>query len=278
MADNKKFFWLKLKRDFFKRHDIRIIEEMENGKDYILFYLKMLLESIDHEGELRFSETIPYNEKMLSVITNTNIDIVKSAMKIFVELNMIEILDDSTIYMAEVLKLTGSETASAERKRKSRERQKALPKTSMSQKSVTMSQKSHTELEKEQEKKSDLESEAEEEKKEDVSETETECDYCDPDNQLQNYFGGIFLTEKQSKDLLEKIPLETFDRYIERMKDYPNIKNHYKTMLKWYEEDTAVKKPPKKNNKFNNYTDTNEIDFKAQQEQILKDMFGDEAM
>ena len=107
---------------------------------------------------------------------------------------------------------------------------------------------------------------------------ETECDYCDPDNQLQNYFGGIFLTEKQSKDLLEKIPLETFDRYIERMKDYPNIKNHYKTMLKWYEEDTAVKKPPKKNNKFNNYTDTNEIDFKAQQEQILKDMFGDEAM
>ena len=122
MAEVKKFYWLKLKRDFFKRHDIRIIEEMENGKDYILFYLKMLLESIDHEGELRFSETIPYDEKMLSVITNTNIDIVRSAMKVFVGLNMLEILDDNTIYMAEVKKLTGCETEYAKKKREYRQK------------------------------------------------------------------------------------------------------------------------------------------------------------
>ena len=122
MAEAKKFYWLKLKRDFFKRHDIRIIEEMENGKDYILFYLKMLLESIDHEGELRFSETIPYNEKMLSVITNTNIDIVRSAMKVFVDLNMVEVLDDNTIYMAEVKKLTGCETEYAKKKREYRQK------------------------------------------------------------------------------------------------------------------------------------------------------------
>ena len=126
MADSKKFYWLKLNKDFFKRHDIRIIEEMENGKDYILFYLKLLLESVNHEGHLRFSETIPYNEKMLSVITNTNIDIVRSAMKVLLELKMIEILDDSTIYMAEVLKITGSETAAAERMRRSRKNQKLL--------------------------------------------------------------------------------------------------------------------------------------------------------
>ena len=126
MAENKKFYWLKLKRDFFKRHDIRIIEEMPNGKDYILFYLKILLESIDHEGELRFSETIPYNEQMLSVITHTNIDLVRSAMKIFIELNMIEIFDDQTIYMSEVQKLVGSETATAAKMRKSREKKKLL--------------------------------------------------------------------------------------------------------------------------------------------------------
>ena len=125
MAD-KKYYWLKLKRDFFKRHDIRIIEEMPNGKDYILFYLKLLLESIDHEGELRFSDTIPYNEQMLSVITNTNIDIVRSAMKVFVELKMIDIFDDQTIYMNETQKLIGSETATAERVRKHRESQRLL--------------------------------------------------------------------------------------------------------------------------------------------------------
>ena len=126
MSENRRFYWLKLKRDFFKRHDIRIIEEMPNGKDYILFYLKLLLESVDHEGNLRFSETIPYNENMLSVITNTNVDIVKSAMKVFTELKMIEILDDSTIYMNEVNKLIGSETSVAERVRKHRENNKML--------------------------------------------------------------------------------------------------------------------------------------------------------
>ena len=69
--DNK-YYWLKLKRDFFKRHDIRIIEEMPNGKDYLLFYLKLLCESVDHEGNLRFSEQVPYNVEMLSIVTNTN--------------------------------------------------------------------------------------------------------------------------------------------------------------------------------------------------------------
>ena len=125
MAD-KRYYWLKLKRDFFKRHDIRIIEEMPNGKEYLLFYLKLLVESIDHEGELRFSDTIPYNEQMLAVITNTNIDVVRSAMKLFVELKMIDVQDDATIYMAEVNKLIGSEWTSTERVRKLRENRKAL--------------------------------------------------------------------------------------------------------------------------------------------------------
>ena len=113
----KKYYWLKLKRDFFKRHDIQIIEAMPNGKDYVLFYLKLLCESVDHEGYLRFSENIPYNEDMLATITHTNIDIVRSAVKIFSELELMEVLDDDTLYMREVEKMLGSETAWAEKKR-----------------------------------------------------------------------------------------------------------------------------------------------------------------
>jgi predicted phage replisome organizer len=103
-----KYYWLKLKRDFFKRHDIRIIESMPNGKDYILFYLKLLCESVDHEGNLRFSDQIPYNEDMLATITNTNVDIVRNAIKIFTELNMMDVMDDGTFYMNEVEKMIGS--------------------------------------------------------------------------------------------------------------------------------------------------------------------------
>jgi predicted phage replisome organizer len=117
----KKYYWLKLKRDFFKRHDIQIIESMPNGKDYVLFYLKLMVESIDHEGALRFSQAIPYNEQMLSVITNTNIDVVRAALELFRSLGMVDILDDQTIYMSEVTRLIGSESGSAERVRKHRE-------------------------------------------------------------------------------------------------------------------------------------------------------------
>ncbi len=123
---DKRYYWLRLKRDFFKRHDIQIIESMENGKDYILFYLKLLCESVDHEGNLRFSEQIPYNEKMLSTITNTNVDIVRRAIEIFSELGMMDVLDDGTIYMNEVQKMIGSESYWAEKKREQREREQLL--------------------------------------------------------------------------------------------------------------------------------------------------------
>ena len=148
MDETPKYYWLKLKRDFFKRHDVRIIEEMPNGKDYILFYLKLLLESVDHEGSLRFSDTIPYNEQMLSVVTNTNIDIVRSAMKLFIELNMMSIYDDQTIYMNEVEKLIGSETRWAEKKRLQRAKEDI---------SGTLSLNCPTEIEKEKELKKDKE-------------------------------------------------------------------------------------------------------------------------
>lgn len=116
----KRFYWLKLQKDFFKQHEIRVIEALPNGKDYILFYLKLLVESVSHEGDLRFSDTIPYSEEMLAAITNTNIDVVRSAMALFVELKMIEILDDATIFMKEVTKMIGSEGESAARMRNAR--------------------------------------------------------------------------------------------------------------------------------------------------------------
>ena len=116
MSD-KKYYWLKLQRDFFKRHDIKIVEAMPNGKDYILFYMKILLESIGHEGRLRFSEEVPYNAEMLSIITDTNIDVVRTAIKVFCDLGMISVLDDQTIFINEVQKMIGSETDWAKKKR-----------------------------------------------------------------------------------------------------------------------------------------------------------------
>lgn len=121
-AKDKKYYWLKLVRGFFKRHDILIIENMPNGKEYVLFYLKLLCESVDHEGNLRFSEKIPYNEQMLASLTNTSEDIVRSAIEVFSDLQMIDIMDDGTYYMNQVEKMIGSETYWAQKKREQREK------------------------------------------------------------------------------------------------------------------------------------------------------------
>jgi len=120
--DTKRFYWLKLEKDFFKKHDIRIVESLPNGKDYILFYLKLLCESTSHEGYLRFSPTIPYSEEMLATITDTNIDIVRSAVKVFTELKMMTILDDGTLYFQQVEKMIGSATGQTIRKSESKDK------------------------------------------------------------------------------------------------------------------------------------------------------------
>ena len=128
MADEKKRYWLKLEKDFLDSKYIKIIKGVPNGTDYILFYLALMLASVDTVGHLRFTELVPYNEQMLASLTGTNIDIVRSAMKMFQDLGMIRILEDGTIFMPEVPRLTGKESESAERVRlfREREKQKAL--------------------------------------------------------------------------------------------------------------------------------------------------------
>lgn len=246
---SKKYYWLKLKRDFFKRHDIRIIEEMPNGKDYILFYLKLLLESIDHEGNLRFSDAIPYNEQMLSVVTNTNVDIVKAAMNLFIELNMIEVFDDQTIYMNEVEKLIGSETASAERVRRHRLASQTSDNALQCNTVVTTSNDCVTQSKSiEKDKELDLEVDV------DVGESDTGNDE-DVDNSVDNSKmelmygtlgkGVILLTDAQRESLLDKLGIDAFNHYVEKLANFiidkkAKVGNHYSTILKWYEEDKRV--------------------------------------
>ena len=108
MAETKKYYWLRLRKDFFKRHDIRILEAMPNGKEYALFYLKLLTESIDHEGALRFSDKIPYTIEMLSTVTNTDPDVVEDALEALLELEMIEHQKDGTYIIPGIENMIGT--------------------------------------------------------------------------------------------------------------------------------------------------------------------------
>ena len=112
MKDDK-HYELGLKQDFFRDEVIDWILEQENGTEYVLFYLKLCLKSLDNlEGVLIRKigdKLVPYDNKKLAEITNTKIDIVISAMKLFEETNLIDILDDGEIYvrLLETMELWG---------------------------------------------------------------------------------------------------------------------------------------------------------------------------
>lgn len=108
MTDNKRFYWLKLRRDFFKRHDIKILESMPQGKEYVLFYIKLLAESVDHGGELRFNETIPYTADMLAAVTDTDTEVVDKALDNLKTLGLLVVADDGTMSLPYAVKLIDS--------------------------------------------------------------------------------------------------------------------------------------------------------------------------
>ena len=118
---NGKYFWLKLKKDFFKRHDIKIIEGMPDGKAIVLFYIKLMLESVDHEGELRFNQDIPYTPEMLASVTDTEIDVVNHAISVLHDFELLVVDENKTIVLPKVKDMVGFETEWAKKKRKYRE-------------------------------------------------------------------------------------------------------------------------------------------------------------
>lgn len=120
--ENKKYYYLKLKEDFFDSEDMKILESMENGYLYSNILLKMYLKSLKNNGELIFKEFIPYNPKMLATITGHNIDVVEKALNIFRKMNFIEVLDNGTIYMLDVQQFIGKISSEGKRKAEYREK------------------------------------------------------------------------------------------------------------------------------------------------------------
>lgn len=57
--------------------------------------------------------------------------------------------------------------------------------------------------------------------------------------------GVVLLSEEQMEDLLDKLGLDGFDFYVEKLADFilhkqANVSNHYATILKWWQQDKGV--------------------------------------
>lgn len=119
-TDSKRFYWLKLKKDFFQQHQIKVLKSLPNGRLYALIYLELMAESTSHEGELRYSKLLPYDIITLSAVIDEDKDNVEKAIDTLEKLELVEILDDGTVYMNQVARLIGSETGQTIRKRQAK--------------------------------------------------------------------------------------------------------------------------------------------------------------
>lgn len=164
MSDNKKYYYLKLKENFFDSAEIKVLESMPNGYKYSNLLLKLYLKALKFNGKLRLNEFIPYNHQMIAAVTGIDIDTVKVAFDLFEQLKLIEVMDDGTIYMLEIQNFIGKSSTEADRIRAYRNeidnnKKKALKEAGQTcpQDSVQMYDKSTPELELELELEKELE-------------------------------------------------------------------------------------------------------------------------
>ncbi len=117
MADNKKYYYLKLKEGFFDSDDMKLLQSMKEGYLYSDILLKLYLRSLRQEGRLMYRDVIPYTPDMIAAVTNHQVGTVEKAIKILEQMGFIEILDNGAIYMSDIQNFIGRSSTEADRRR-----------------------------------------------------------------------------------------------------------------------------------------------------------------
>lgn len=128
---NNRFYWIKLKTNFFNREDIDFLLSQKNGAEYVVLYQMLCLNTANNNGRLetKMGEIIiPYNaDKIVRDCKYFDIDTVNVAMSLYKRLGLIyEEEQDGVLKIADYEDMVGSESKWAEKKRLYRENQKKL--------------------------------------------------------------------------------------------------------------------------------------------------------
>ena len=130
MTENRRYYYLKLKEYFFNSETMMILESMQDGLLYSNLLLKMYLMSLKSGGILLLGDHFPHTPQTIATCTRHQIGTVERALKIFLQLGLIEILTDGAYYMTDIQLLIGQSSTEGERKKRERsrlQRQKLLP-------------------------------------------------------------------------------------------------------------------------------------------------------
>lgn len=248
----KRYYWLKLKDDFFNQKEIKRLRKIAGGDTYTIIYLKMLLVSLKNEGKIYFDGIEEDFASEIALELDEDEENVKVTLAYLRSKGLVEMDSEDEMTMQNMASLIGSETESAVRMRRSRSR-----KASLSDGPVTRQlQSGYTEIEKEIEKEIDIEIY----KPSDdslppalVSKVDTEP-IKKKVKQVKHKHGeynNVLLTDEE----LEKLKAEysDLDDRIERLSSYiastgKAYKSHYATIRNWARKD---KEQPKQQPRYN---------------------------
>ncbi len=257
MAENRKYYFLKLKEDFFEQDTIILLESLKDGVLYSNILMKMYLKSLQFNGFLKVNEHLSLTTEMIATLTRHEVGTVERAVKIFLELGLAETTDTGTIYMSQIETLVGKSSTEGERKKLSRLRKEKEKSTPMQiglsdtegQKADICPQNVRPALDicpPEYRDKSI-------ENRDYIRESEREKDTHAPTRQEINFYGryeNVSLTDKELEILKSDFPAD-YQSMIEHLSEYmaysgKTYKNHLAIMECWKKED--MKKEQAKGN------------------------------
>ena len=277
MSD-KRFYWIKLKTDFFEQDAIDFLLSQTNGSDYIALYIKLCTMTANTNGQLatQIGEIlIPYDAQKIARDTKYfSVDTVVVAMELFKKLGLIYESNDNVLQIANYENMVGSETKWAEKKRVYREKQKLLGHSSGQ----------------EQRQKKDIVRQEYRDKSIEIRDKSIDIDkekdsVLDKPKQTKHKYGEyhhVLLDDNQYEHLKELYGddleghIKILDEYLETSgKKY---KNHSLVIQKWvhdrYERDKHLS-PPKLDSKF--YAETTNIsddDVQKELERVRREILG----
>lgn len=120
---NKRYFWLKLKTDFFKSIPMKKLRRIARGDTYTIIYLKMQLLSIKDDGILYYQHYEPTFEDEIALALDEDVENVTATIIFLETVGLLKKQSETEYLLTQVPFCIGSESASAERVRKHRGKQ-----------------------------------------------------------------------------------------------------------------------------------------------------------
>ena len=236
MADNRKYYYLKLKESYFDDDAIVLLESMPDGILYSNILLKLYLKSLKNGGKLQLDENIPYTAQMIATLTRQQVGTVERALGIFQQLGLVEQLHGGLLYMTDIELMIGQSSTEAERKRAARLANKALPPPRTNGGHLSDIRPPEIEIKKE----IDIE-----------IEKERELETGQAPSRSYGRYNNVFLTDGELADLQASFPT-VWGQYIEKLSEYmastgKRYQSHAATIRRWAGEDAKKTITPSRN-------------------------------